>query len=67
MAQNEPASDEMLDTAQAAALLGVKESMLVRWRAEKRESPPPIRLGHRTVRYRRSDIDALIEQRRQDG
>lgn len=67
MEQNQPDPDELIDSKEAAAILKVSPALLARWRVEKRENPKPIKLGHRTVRYRRGDIDALIEQRRQDG
>lgn len=67
MAQIETDPDALLEPREAAALLGVSTALLARWRHEKRENPAPIKLGHRTVRYRRGDIDALIRQRRQDG
>ena len=66
MAQIETDPDALLEPREAAELLGVSTALLARWRSEKRELTP-VRFGHRTVRYVRSDVDALIARRRQDG
>lgn len=52
------AIDTLLTPAQAAAVLNVPVSTLVRWRSERRELPY-VKVG-RVVRYRRADLDAWI-------
>ena len=58
---------EYLSPAEAAEYLGVGESWLERDRftASQAKSSPAIpfaRLGHRTVRYRRVDLDTFVER-----
>lgn len=53
--------DPMLSAAEAAAYMGRKESTLARDRMLLR-GPRYCKLG-RTVRYRRSDLDAWIDAR----
>lgn len=60
---------ENLNTEQAAALLGVSRRFLDKDRSESRANgtPPKIpyaSLGHRTVRYRRSDVLAFLDANR---
>lgn len=52
---------KLIDTADAAELLGLAPRTLMRWRVE-RSGPTFIRIGNRSVRYRPSDLDAWIEQ-----
>lgn len=52
--------DQLLTPAEVAELLKLQPSTLVEWR-RLRKGPRHIRVGHRTVRYRRSDIDAWLE------
>ena len=60
MLQNEP---RLLTKAEAAALLRVSLKTLDRWRAAGVLRPVEIGEGIRSVRYRRDDIEALIERR----
>lgn len=56
----------LLTPAQVAARLGISRSYCTRML--DRFNVPVIRLGHRTVRYRSEDIDALIAHlRSSDG
>lgn len=60
-------SRHLLSTAEAAELLGMTPRFLALDRHQARAngtSPtvPYVRLGHRTVRYRKADIEALIER-----
>ena len=62
---------ENITTEQAAELLGVSRRFLDKDRHEARQNgtPPKIpyaTLGHRTVRYRRSDVLAFLEANRVD-
>lgn len=52
----------LLTTAQAAAYLGIKQKTFENWRTQKR-GPAHVRLGHRTVRYRRETLDAWLAAR----
>ena len=49
----------LLDTTQAAALLGINKNTLEIWRVQGR-SPKFLKIG-RNVRYRLSDIEAFLE------
>lgn len=53
--------EPLLDDAQVAAVLGVSPETLAAWRSTKRVTLPYIKVGGRLVRYRRSDVIALIE------
>jgi len=57
------ADDRLLPPREAAEYLGVGLIALRDWRY-RRIGPPYIRLGHRTVRYRKSDLDAWLERQR---
>lgn len=64
----QPAS-EMLTSGEAATLLGVSRSYLDKDRHEARQNgtPPKVpytNLGHRTVRYRRTDLLAFLDANR---
>ncbi len=53
---------ELLTRNQAAEYLGVQSNTLKIWACIKRYDLPYIKLG-RFVRYRKEDLDKLIEQR----
>ena len=53
---------DLLDTGEAAKLLGLKKRTLDVWRTSRRVRVPFIKLGH-AVRYRRSDLQAFVENR----
>jgi excisionase family DNA binding protein len=55
-------ADPLLTDQQAAKLLGIKPSTLQIWRTQRRYSLPYVKVG-RCVRYRRSAVEAFIEQR----
>lgn len=50
---------ELLMPAEVAQMLGVAPSTLQTWR-KRRQGPPHVRLGHRTVRYRREALEEWI-------
>ena len=54
--------DQLLDTKQAASLLGMSVAFLERdrWAGAK---IPFVKVGERAVRYRRADLDAFIAGR----
>lgn len=56
---------ELLRQAEAAELLGVSEETLRAWRKLKR-GPAWIRYSSRSVRYRRDDLDAWLDENRRD-
>lgn len=56
---NEGQRPELMTSAEVSERLRVSRSTLERWRFEGR-APAPIKLGPRTVRYRRSDVDRLV-------
>lgn len=57
------ADDTYLTEAQVAEILGISPRTLQAWRYRGGHTPAFVKLG-RTVRYRRSDLDAWIEERR---
>ena len=50
----------LLNTRQAAELLGMKPQTLVVWRHEGRTEPRYVRLLGKTIRYKLSDLEAFI-------
>lgn len=52
---------EMMNTREVAELCGVSEQTVRRWRFDG--DLPYFRLGYRTIRYRRNDVDALLAAR----
>ena len=51
--------EQLLTTAAAAEILGVREATLVAWRARGTlDRPQPVRVGTRSIRYRESDVVA---------
>ncbi|WP_433725747.1 helix-turn-helix transcriptional regulator [Actinoplanes sp. CA-051413] len=52
--------DQLLTTAQAAALLNTPPGTL-RWWRHQGTGPKAFRLGARKVMYRRSDLDAWLD------
>jgi hypothetical protein len=55
--------DPLVDTREAARILGVREGLLVRWRYEQK-GPPYLKLSGGTVRYQIRDLSAFMESRR---
>lgn len=50
-------SPKLLSTAEAAAVLGLREATLIAWRSRgTADRPQPVRLGTRSVRYREADV-----------
>jgi len=58
-----PQSQQSLDTAAAAAYLGIEPGTLEVWRSTKRQIIPYAKIGSR-VRYSISDLDAWLQTRR---
>lgn len=58
------APDRLLTPADLAEMLGVEVATLVDWRY-RRQGPPWIKLGHRTVRYRRTSVERWLTAREQ--
>jgi excisionase family DNA binding protein len=56
------ANGELLTRTEAADLLGVKPQTLAVWATHGRYGLPVVKVG-RSVRYRRSDIEAWLERR----
>lgn len=55
--------NDLIKTDEAARILGISVHTLIVWRFTGRNNLPFVRLG-RSVRYRRSDLDAWIASRR---
>ncbi len=56
---NEGSRGELVTPAELAERARVSRSTVERWRYEGR-GPEPVRLGKRTVRYLRSDVDRFL-------
>jgi len=59
----EPTRDELLTSRETAALLRVPLRTLYQWRVT-RTGPTAYRVGKQTL-YRRADVEAWLEQRRE--
>lgn len=55
-------AEQVWDTAGCAAYLGIEPSVLIWWRG-RGEGPPFVRLSHKRLRYRKSDVDAWMTSR----
>jgi excisionase family DNA binding protein len=55
-------ADQLLDEQAAATYLDLKPGTLSVWRSTGRYAIPFVKIG-RNVRYRRTDLDAWLEQR----
>ncbi|MDZ4697767.1 MAG: helix-turn-helix domain-containing protein [Deltaproteobacteria bacterium] len=60
---SEAVPEPLLTEAAAAKVLALEQRTLEGWRATRRYPLPFIRIGHKTVRYRASDLTAFIEAR----
>lgn len=56
-----PTTPELLDTRQAAAVLGCTPNTLQTWRCTRAVRVPFVKIG-RLVKYRRHDLHAFIEK-----
>lgn len=64
--QNKTPAD-MLTRREAAAYLGVSEETLSLWASRKRYNLPYVKLGRKSVRYQRKDLDAFIASHKVEG
>ncbi len=55
-----PSLPILLDAQEVAELLGVSERQVYALR-KRGDLPPPIQLGPRCVRYRRAEVEAMVE------
>lgn len=65
--ENAPISSVYLRPKKAAVYVGVSEGTLAKWRMKDYpfgDGPPFSRVGNRVVVYKRSDLDAWLENRR---
>lgn len=60
------AADPLLDRPQAAEYLGVTPGTLEVWASTGRYSLPFVKVG-RSVKYRKSDLDAWLAKRTRNG
>lgn len=63
---NAPDPEALLDAREAAKYLGVRKGTLACWRCVKRYPLPYVKVG-KSIRYKRSDLDAFIEFRKKSG
>ena len=54
--------DELLTIEQTMELLQMSRTGLSNWRRQH-QGPPWLRLSHREIRYRRSDIESWLSER----
>lgn len=59
-AETPPNDDELLTDAEVTALTKIQRNTLANWRATG-QGPRFVKLGKRSVRYRRSDLRAFID------
>jgi excisionase family DNA binding protein len=59
------APDDLLTPLQLAEVLGISVRTLYNWRSQ-RKGPPGFRVGSH-VRYRRSDVEAWLDEQAQKG
>ena len=57
---------DLLDEREAARLYTLAVATLRNWRALK-QGPRYVKLGKRTVRYRRSDLEAFVSSSQAEG
>ena len=57
--------NKLMTIDEVAEYLQLPKSTIYQWRT-RRDGPPGYKLG-RHVRYRRSEVDAWVEQQRDDG
>lgn len=60
---NMPAHEPLMNRKQAAAYINCSYGTLAVWDCTKRHDLQPIKIG-RSVRYRKSALDAFLEQQR---
>ena len=64
-------SDRLMNTREAAEMLGIATSTLDTWRSDGRPCQPPyVKFGtarKAPVRYRRADVEAWLETQRVDA
>jgi excisionase family DNA binding protein len=53
--------DDLLTRAEVAALLGLKTQTVAKW-ALSGKHLPVVRIGGRIVRYKRSDVERLLDK-----
>lgn len=53
---------ELMTRQELAEFTGISVSTLARWAVEPRQGPALTKLGGHTVRYRRADVLAWLEQ-----
>jgi predicted DNA-binding transcriptional regulator AlpA len=54
--------EPLLNREEAARYLGTTAGTLAFWDSTKRYDLRPIKLGRRSVRYRRADLDRFLEE-----
>lgn len=55
----QPGAGDLLSEKEAAAALALSASTLRNWRC-KNQGPKAVRVGTRSIRYRRADLEAFI-------
>lgn len=65
MTQDPPSNPQLLTEAELAEQLRVSPATIADWRRprNKGRGPEPVRIGHRIIRYRQSDVDAWLAAR----
>jgi excisionase family DNA binding protein len=56
-------NSEILNKTEAAMYMGLRPQTLDNWRSTGRYRLPFIRIGTRTIRYRREDLDQFLSSR----
>jgi prophage regulatory protein len=58
-----PSDDRMLKVSELAEFLGVAPSTIYRW-LERGKLPQPYEIGESAVRWRKSEIETWLEERK---
>jgi len=60
-----PNPDRLINSTEAAEMLGIRPQTLVTWRSTGKSPLRAIRVGSRAIRYRYGDIIEFIESQRE--
>lgn len=63
---SKPEHDPLIPPVELSDRLGLTPQLLADWRS-RRVGPAYLKLGHRTVRYRSSDVDKWLASRKVGG
>jgi excisionase family DNA binding protein len=59
-------TDGLFTTEELAEFLGLSPRTLKDWRNQGK-GPKSVRIGHKTIRYRKEDVDSWIKRQKKTG